>query len=327
MANPRKRNVPKFFSEGRAAHPIYEYCLREPMYAGVRDRIETLWVRYEPICPDLDFVERARTEFVELTWQMYLACVLMDHSLPLRRPGTFGPDIWIDMLPRIWVEAVAVGAGDAADRVPDREARAFTEAERGYTNEEISGIWHGRPPSEETVILRITSALDAKYRAYERYLSKGIVKEDEPYVVALNLAGIEDSFFLCNLDEGAPVVVQALFGIGAEHLSLAGPAGGRAELRRGKRPVVTKSTGAEISARAFASLTHRGISGVLATCTDIVNVPLESGREIMYVNNPSARAPLVSGIFPFGMEFHASDGEIERRDHRPDLALLPQSTT
>ena len=275
-----------------------------------------MWARYEPYCPDRHFLTEARTHFLDRTWEMRLACVLLDNGFTLLRTSSTGPDICIDGSPRIWIEATAASGGRGTDRVADRAARAFTEAERGYSDEELPGIdWHGRPPSEESVILRCTEALDRKSKAYEKYRSEGIIREDEAYIIALSLAGIEDAFYLFDYD-GVPVVLQALFGIGAEHLVLPGLGGGNARLTRPPRPMVRKSVGAEIAVHAFASTTHLGISGFLGTCTDIVNAPLESGREIMFVNNPNARAPIEAGTFRFGMEFIASNGEIRRQDHR-----------
>jgi hypothetical protein len=297
------------------------------MYADVRDRIEAMWARYEPYCPDANFLTDAQLHFVERTWELRLACVLLDRGFPLVPSGAKGPDLCIDTSPRTWIEAIAVSAGTNEDRVQDRAARAFTPAQRGYTDAELPGIdWHGRPPSEESVILRCTHALETKSRAFERYRRDGIVKEDERCVVAMSLAGIEDAFYLCDYDR-TPVFLLALFGIGAERLLLSSDEGEKAKLYRPKRPYVTKASGIEIPAYAFASGTHTAISGVFGTCADIVNAPIDAGREIMFVNNPRAAAPIPTGTFRFGMEFVASErprgskGAIERRDHRKPFGV------
>ncbi len=317
----RKLTGRKFFSPGPASDPTYAFCLNEPEYSGVREQIEAMWAKYQPYCPDANFLTEARSRFVERTWEMRLACVFIECGFPLLvRSETAGPDLCINATPRIWVEATAVSAGNGPDRVPDRAARAFTVAERGYTDEELPDAgWHGRPPSEESVILRCTQALDEKRRKYERYLRAGITKPGEPYIVAMSLAGIEDAFYLCQYDN-IPVFLKALFGIGPDYIVPSGRDGERAKMYQPPRPVVAKATGAEVAAHAFASSTHPEISGVFGSCTDIVNAPLEPGREIMFVNNPQATAPIVPGTFDFGMEFVASErgskGTIERRDRR-----------
>jgi hypothetical protein len=307
----------KFFSDGPNLHPTYAFYLNE-RNTFVRDRIEGMWVRYESLCPDPHFLAEARTNFIERTWEMYLACVLMDHGFPLIPTSSTGPDICIDSTPRIWVEATAVNSGQGIDRVPDRDARRFTEAERGYSDAEISVSWHGRPPSEESIILRCTSALDSKSRAHDRYLAQGIVGKDDSYVVALSLAGIQDAFYLCDY-ENVPVILQALFGIGEERIVPAGLDGGKAKLIRGRRPVVEKVNHAEVPAIGFSSPANPRISGVFGTCMDVVNS--HEGREIMFVNNPNARVPVATRTFNFGMEFVAVNGEINRQDHRTPLTF------
>jgi hypothetical protein len=300
---------------------MYDFCLKAPEYAYVREKIEAMWARYEPYCPDEHFLSEARRAFHERTWEMRLACVLLDRGLPLVRPGPKGPDLCIDGSPRVWVEAIAVGAGESADRVPDRAARAFTEEERGYRDDELPDAgWHGEPPSEDSLILRATEALDKKTKAYLTYRRDGIVKPGEPYIVAISLTKIDDAFYRSQFDD-VPVFLQALFGIGAEHIRLSTEPAAKDKLFRPHRPFVTKAGGAKISTLAFASPSHPEISGVFGSCTDIVNVPSDPGREIMFVNNPRAAAPVPPGTFRFGMEFVASEdgtgkGKIEPCDHR-----------
>jgi hypothetical protein len=321
MASAKTRGR-KFFSTGPASDPTYDLYLNEPQAALVRDRIEEMWAKYEPYCPDTNFLAEARSHFVERTWEMRLGCVLLERGLPLVRGGSVGPDLCIDVLPRIWVEATAVSSGIGADRVPDRTARAFTAAQRGYTDEELPGIdWHGRPPSEESVILRCTQALEEKRRKYDRYLHAGIVKPGDRYIVAMSLAGIDQSSFLCDFD-GIPIFLKALFGIGPDRILLSRTDGEDDRLYRPSRPYVAKASGAEVAAHAFASSSHTEISGVFGTCSDIVNASLQAGNEIMFVNNPRAQAPIAPGTFDFGMEFVASEdvtgrnGTIVPRDRR-----------
>jgi hypothetical protein len=301
---------------------MYACCLNEPEYAPVREKIEKMWTRYAPYCPDEHFLDQARRAFHERTWEMRLACILLDHGFPLIPSESKGPDLCIDGSPRIWVEAIAMGSGDGTDRVPDRASRAFTEEERGYRDDELPDIpFHGEPPSEESLILRCTEALDKKAKAYATYRRDGIVKPGEPCIVAISLTKIDDAFYRCRFED-IPVFLQALFSIGAEHIRLSSDPSAGDKFFRPHRPHVTKATGAKIPTSAFASASHLEISGIFGSCTDIVNVPPEPGREIMFVNNPHAESPVQAGTFKFGVEFVASEnagdpkGTIERRDHR-----------
>src|SRR5690242_5810593 len=83
---------PPFFSSG-AAGELYTAHLEHGTKTGVRQRIEELWARYSPYCPDTHFLSDARVHFVQRTWEMYLACALMDAGFGLERPPPKGPDI------------------------------------------------------------------------------------------------------------------------------------------------------------------------------------------------------------------------------------------
>jgi hypothetical protein len=320
-----------FFTPGPAPDPTYEFWLNVPANAFQREKIEEMWEKYEPFCPDTNFLEEARQAFHERTWEMRLACVLLDRGFRLVRPGATGPDICIDGSPRIWVEAIAVGPGKGPDRVPDRASRAFTDVDRGYRDDELPDVlWHGRPPSEESLILRCTAAIHEKAEAYARYRRDGIVKAGEPYIVAISLARIEHAFYHCQFDD-IPVFLQALFRIGAEQIRLSSGPGEKDKLFRPDRPGVGKAAGTKIATDAFASARHPEISGVFGSCTDIMNELSEPGRNIMFVNNPRAEAPIAEGTFKFGMEFVAtkdsgtSTATIERRDRRIPYSVSSRS--
>jgi len=238
---------------------------------------------------------------------MYLACVFLDHGLALRRGKPEGPDICIDSTPRMWVEAIAVDGGQGDDRVLNNEERRITD----YVSD--PNVWHGRPPSEESLIKRSTHALEKKRKQYEKYRAKGEedgVKETDVYIVAISFARIEDAVRLFNYDE-IPIVIKAFFGIGPDMLSVSRD--GRSKVFNPPRSYVTKRSGEEVETTAFAT---RGaydiISGVFATYADLANSP-DSGEKIMFINNPNARNPVPAGTFRFGTEFIASDVNIVRK--------------
>src|SRR5438477_10957110 len=97
MSARTKTTVRKFFTPGPAPDATYAFCLNEPEYAYVRETIETMWAKYEPYCPDANFLTEARSHFVERTWEMRLACVFLERGFPLLvRSGIAGPDLCID---------------------------------------------------------------------------------------------------------------------------------------------------------------------------------------------------------------------------------------
>jgi hypothetical protein len=75
---------PPFFSSGPAA-ALYTAHLEHGTKTGVRQRIEDLWARYYPYCPDPHFLSDAREHFVQRTWEMYLACALLDAGFGLEK--------------------------------------------------------------------------------------------------------------------------------------------------------------------------------------------------------------------------------------------------
>ncbi len=145
----KRDDAPPFFSTGPAG-ALYAAHLEHGTKTGVRERIEELWARYRPYCPDAHFLSDARKHFVQRTWEMYLACALMDVGFELSRPPPKGPDILTTLDgSRLWIEAVAPTAGDGPDAVPGREKRGRM----------VGRVWSGSPPSDESLILRCASAL------------------------------------------------------------------------------------------------------------------------------------------------------------------------
>jgi hypothetical protein len=305
-----------FFREGAGGklHPTYAFCLRDPRSA-VRTRIEAMWSKYEPYCPDPHFLSDAAAHFTQRTWEMYLACLMLDKGFPLIRPPSDGPDICIDLKPRIWIEAIAVGAGNGPDYVRGPRERIVVAPDPACAADEFSSTWARDVPSEESVILRCTSAMAAKNESRAADIAKGVVKEEDAYIVAVSLAEIDDAFFHFSYDFDWPVLLQALFGIGEERLLSAERDGEKPRLFRGTRPVVAKQGGTQIPTTGFTSPVWQGISGAFGIALDVVN-SWPDGHQMMFVNNPSAAVPVPTGTFAFGMEYVAANGRIQRNDHR-----------
>jgi hypothetical protein len=294
----------KFFTSGDADDPVY---LKWRDHAGYdRERVERLWTRYKPYCPDRNFLTEARKHFIQRTWEMHLACVLMDHGAALRRAAPTGPDIRIDSDPPIWIEAIAVTAGEKIDRVRSREERRYKESPAHPM------AWAGYLPSENGMILRFTSALSEKRRKFAGYRQLGIVGENDVCIVAISFAAIDDAFYLIDYPP-IPIFIKALFEIGPDMLLLAKEDDTPPKWFQPPRPRITKNSGSPVDANAFVAGTAEEISGVFATASDLEKSP-DSGEKIMFVNNPTARNPVSAGTFRFGLEFIAADEKVDRRD-------------
>ncbi len=160
MADKRLRS---FFSEDPAGQ-LYRAHLDHGTKTGVRERIEALWQRYRPYCPDRHFLSDAREHFVERTWEMYPACSALGKGHQAGEAATQGAGHPRDGRRRHAVDRGGrAGAGRGKDAVPGRDKRGHTD----------DGIWCGRPPSEEELVLRCTGALTAKPRKWSEYVVKG----------------------------------------------------------------------------------------------------------------------------------------------------------
>jgi len=125
--------VTAFFLQTPASDAAY-LALRDGQRAHIQEArrfIEHMW----SLCGDFldsDLRDRATRNFSGAFWELYLAFALNANGVHLvprseRRPAKSGPDLLIRER-RIWIEAVAPGPGQGADRVPDQMPTASTGA-------------------------------------------------------------------------------------------------------------------------------------------------------------------------------------------------------
>jgi hypothetical protein len=287
------------FTEGPAKDSSFLLCRDEKMYRNCRDFIEELWIKYAPYCPDTHFERETREQFHQRTWEMYLACALMDSGHKLRKTRSCGPDLCVEGDVPIWIEAVAVEPGDTADRVKNEEERRDTN----IPQEE--GVCIGDPPSEERLILRCTNAMDNKIKQVKKYKRDGLVSEHDSFVVAISLGKIVSA------PMGASIFIKSFFGIGDEYVAYT-PNPGKSSLRHGylDRPVIDKISGQPVSTRKFLGKDAIDVSGILGSCIDIFNVQ-HMPSDIILINNPMAIAPYRSRSIRLGSEYRAENGIIK----------------
>jgi hypothetical protein len=294
----------RFFTEGPACR-AYIRCRDLARLSGVRERIEEFWAQYQPYCGDKHFLAEARTKYLERTWEMYLACTLLRFGFRLRPARGTGPDICIDSDPPIWIEAVAASAGSGPDQVPGRDRR-------GRTTNLGPGMkmWQGQPPTEESLILRCTHVLGEKRAKREGYVKTGLVRDDSPYIVAINLAGIDGAEDASEDDD--PIIIKALFGIGEDYLEVR-LSDGTVKHGVAARPAVTKKSGAAVSAMSFANQSCADVSGVFCSSSTISSSVEDMGSDLIYVHNPHAAHGVPQRTFRFGTEFMLSSGNFVRQ--------------
>jgi hypothetical protein len=94
-----------------------------PYANQLRSFMESLWRKYQPYA-DSNFRQQIQVDLHSRFWEMYLACTLLENSIPLSRMNA-GPDIFIEHdVGQIWMEAIAptTGADTNLDRVPDMKS-------------------------------------------------------------------------------------------------------------------------------------------------------------------------------------------------------------
>jgi len=257
--------------------------------------IEELWKQYEPYA-DPHFIEDFKRQFPQRSWELYLGATLLNRGFKLGEHSSTGPDFDVrdNKNSRLtWIEAIAVDKGRGGDRVPEM----------------IDGVLADYP--EEQMLLRISNALDKKFRSYQSQLMKKIVGDSEPYVIALNRSS------LGYVDPGLSLILKALFGIGHQTLRVIvkGVRQKKPESSWTSRPKISKLIGSSVPMLFFEEKKYAGISAIIYCKDDILNSPRlleEMGENFVIVHNPLAKNPLCDGFFSFGDEYR-EEGEYIKR--------------
>jgi hypothetical protein len=237
---------------------------------------------------------------------MYLACLLLDGGHELRRTKPKGPDLCIEGESPVWIEAIAVEPGASEDRVKTQEER------RDTNTSQMEGVWIGDLPSEESLILRCTSAMALKSQKIMEYRRQSIVGCNDVCLVAISLGKIEGaSLFFSTRPES--IFLKAFFGIGEDYFAYTPHSGDGIRHGNHHRPTVAKASGKSVSACQFLCDDASHVSGLLGTCVDIFNAK-SVPSEILLVNNPKALAPLGPRVLNIGSEFRAEASMIKRLD-------------
>jgi len=168
-----------FFNSEAANDPFYMH-LRDALGQKAYDArafTNSLWERTIGYV-DPDIQKKAEEQFHPRFWEMYLAATLLEQGFPVmgrerRRFRTKGPDVQIGNLDA-WLEAIAVTAGTGLNTVQEFDPE--------------SKIAINMLNLQDKVKLRLTSAIHDKHQKYQTYKKNGIVKEGEPFIIAVNSA-------------------------------------------------------------------------------------------------------------------------------------------
>ena len=256
---------------------------------NVREWLEKIWQQYEPYA-DSNFLKELKTRFTERVWELYLGATILNRGFSLGKHNDQLPDFDVRIgnngKRAAWIEAISVNKGTGVDRVPNMRY----------------GVSIGLP--EDEMSLRITQALKDKYDQYRTRITNGIVKANEPYIIATDSSDLDHP-------EVLPLILRVAYGIGSLTLRLPMPILGekrnynRADSFYQRKKVISKKNGEMVSSMFFLDPAHAGISAVIYSRQGILNVPRayhELGESFLIAHNPLTMNPVI-GLFPFGEEY------------------------
>ena len=248
---------------------------------------EQLWQNYYPYA-DKHFLIEIQRHFHSRFWEMYLACSLMEMGAKIfcQKPG---PDIKIDTNNgAIWIEAVAPGAG-ALNR-PDRI--------------EIHKDLEAYNVPEEQIILRYRNAISEKYNTkYFEFRKKGIIKKDDPYVIAINGCKIPSS----RTDFNPPRIVRSILPIGFPQVTFDKKTKSITNQTYQYRDRVTKKSGSDVSTTIFFDDFYNNLSAILFSNVDSANRSKLFGQDYILIHNHRANNPVREAIIKRGVEYRVKE--------------------
>ncbi|MDD5749470.1 MAG: hypothetical protein PHO91_01625 [Patescibacteria group bacterium] len=277
-----------FFNNKSAQDKNYIFNRDEKEREYFRIFIENLWKKYYPYADD-NFLIETRNQFHQRLWEMYLACIFLDQKIKIYSKSNSGPDIKFEIEDSIaWCETTTASRGnDAVDEM--------------YVAEDLSEIQCQDLP-EEQMIIRITNAIDIKYNIFiNKYLNQQ-VKDNEPFIIAINRYETQ------HIDPGFPLILSAVFAVGHQQINLKTKESGYS-----LRPKIKKKNGIEIDTTYFCNNSHKEISAIIY-CTDhLINLVNEKlGKRVVLVHNPFAKNPLPKNVFNFESEYVLENNHIKK---------------
>ena len=277
-----------FFTEGDAKDQAYVNVRDELRLAHAKSFTEALWQKSAPYL-DPDKRRKAKDQFLQNFWEMYLTCTLLEQGFEPKRVGGEGPEYYVEVNNRrVWIEAMAPEAGTHDDRVPE--------------------ITYGEacPVPTEQILLRFTSALDTKNRQYKRALEKGIVKQDEPIILAINSRAIPHAPYGAEL----PYFLKAFLPIGNLQTPINPESMECIEASYQYKDNILKANGSPVHTNSFLNLDFAHFTAVIHSGVDCVNHPASLGADFSVLHNPKSTFQLPEQLFSWCRQFSFKDWQL-----------------
>jgi hypothetical protein len=286
-----------YFLPGEATDPGYANVRDSPNLIEAKAFTESLWEIYQPFA-DKHAQLDAQKHFRERFWEMYVACAFLKRGVQIHKAGDAGPEFYFKVdRRRVWVEAVAPGAGEGPDKVP---AIVFGDA---YT------------VPDDKVVLRFTSVVQAKLQKLKSDVSKGLLGEDESVILAINSRGVPHAPYPARI----PYFVKAVLPFGNLTLEIDRATKAVMDQYHVYHPEIHKENNAPVSTAIFLDPSSAQIAAVIHSGVDCANRPVSIGAEFDVLHNPSANTPLPRSLFRWCAQHHFSENELHSSDPEPEV--------
>ncbi len=262
----------------------------DPKNEKYRNHCVTLWAEFSPYADNnfqSDFAYNFRCRY----WEMYLGVSLLRSGFNLQpSKRSEGPDLQIVLGERnIWVEAIAPDDGTGPDAVPNLEEHNRFE----------------RVPDEK-IILRFTNAILEKWKALNKYLEKGIISQDDNYVIAINGCGIQMLMF----DSPLQTIIKAVYPIGDLEVIINTETMEIESEQYKPRFKIVKKSGADVDTNLFLDPSFSDISGVLYSSASIFDPIDHLGDDYLFIHNSVSERKADLGWLGLGYECYIDGDEL-----------------
>jgi hypothetical protein len=268
----------------------------DPRFSEIKHYCNELWRKFYPFADRL-FVDEFSRNLHQRFWEMYLGVQLLELGFDLQpRSSDEGPDLLInDGNRKVWIEATVPSEGVGIDRVPNLEEHT------GFV-----------PVPDDRIILRFTNSISEKNNKLDNYLREGIVFPEDAYLIAVCGGIIQLMWF----DGPMPNIVRALYPVGDHKVTLDFENKEIIDEHFESRYEILKDSGSPVRTDSFLDPTYSRISGVLFSNVAITDIPIEPGREFLFIHNYHADLPIERGWIRTGKDYWFQDNRIHSTQNK-----------
>lgn len=311
-----------FFKDGTDS--FFNDVKNDPHYQNHKEFVKSLYEKASSYL-DVDFCHKISDNFHDHFWELYLTSCFLEmnftlmprlergkgniDSLKKNKQNDAGPDICIiSNNQKIWVECIV-----------------SKEGEDFYRGKDIPKPNEAVNIPDDQLKLRLLNSFDKKYKTYKKYLQENFVQQDEPCIIAIN-AGLLPS---CSKEREIHRIVRCLLPLGYEYITIdpytqktlgyGYEISGTVEKK--KNDSQPKET-ASVRTDSFLNFEYSQISGVIYSCSNILNNPTnvlsssdifydpshipnpkDLAKSLIFIHNPFATNPLPLGFIQQGREY------------------------